>query len=232
MDKQKSEKQLFSGNMEKAPLRLIVTSGPTREWMDPVRFLSNPSSGKTGYFLAAQGIALFSEVIYICGPVLPEFRSVEGAENHLVDTTDQMYDAVKKKCGENCLLIMAAAPADFKPEVSQQKIKKTGEATTLRLLPTIDILAEAGKMDYENFIRVGFAAETERIREHALEKMKRKNAHFICANEVFQEERGFASNENTLFVYNRSGQETVIGPARKDNLARILLEYLLQNVQL
>ena len=209
--------------------KLIVTSGPTREWLDPVRFISNPSTGQTGWQIARNGLASFQEVVYICGPAHKDYTNVPGARNVSVITTEELARAVQQEVGPRTLLIMAAAPADFTPaNPGEQKIKKTGDAgMTLQLKPTTDVLISVSDLDYPNFFRVGFAAETTHVREHALEKMERKKLHFVCANRVFREEIGFGSHENTLFVLDRDGREEIIGPCSKERLAKDLLDYLI-----
>ncbi len=213
--------------------KLIVTSGPTREWIDPVRFISNPSTGQTGWELARNGISRFREVVYICGPAHRDYCQVPGARNISVITTEELAQAVQSEVDSRCLLIMAAAPADFTPaNPGAQKIKKTGsEGMTLELKPTTDVLISVSELDYPNFFRVGFAAETTDIREHALEKMERKKLHFVCANRVYREEVGFGSHENTLFVLDREGREETVGPCSKDLLAQNLLDYLILRMQ-
>ena len=213
--------------------KLIVTSGPTREWIDPVRFISNPSTGQTGWELARHGIARFKEVVYICGPAHREYLQVPGARNISVITTEELAQAVQTEVESRCLLIMAAAPADFTPSnPGAQKIKKSAsEGMTLELKPTTDVLISVSELDHPNFFRVGFAAETTDLQEHALEKMQRKKLHFVCANRVYREEVGFGSHDNTLFVIDRDGREETVGPCSKDLLAQNLLDYLILRIQ-
>lgn len=213
--------------------KLIVTSGPTREWIDPVRFISNPSTGQTGWQLARNGVGRFSEVVYICGAALREYCAVEGARNISVITTEDLSSAVHAEVGPRTLLIMAAAPADFTPaHPGMEKIKKqAGAGMTLELKPTTDVLKSVADLDHPNFFRVGFAAETTQIQQHALEKMERKKLHFVCANRVYREEVGFGSHENTLFVLDREGRQEILGPCSKDLLARQLLDYLILRMQ-
>ncbi|MCB1139109.1 MAG: phosphopantothenoylcysteine decarboxylase [Leptospiraceae bacterium] len=213
--------------------KLIVTSGPTREWLDPVRFISNPSTGQTGWQVARNGVGRFREVVYICGAAHREYCNVEGARNISVITTEDLALAVQSEVGPRSLLIMAAAPADFTPaHPGEQKIKKqAGAGMNLELKPTTDVLKSVSELDHTNFFRVGFAAETTQVREHALEKMERKKLHFVCANRVYREEVGFGSHDNTLFVLDREGQEETLGPCSKELLARHLLDYLILRMQ-
>jgi phosphopantothenoylcysteine decarboxylase/phosphopantothenate--cysteine ligase len=212
--------------------RLIVTSGPTREWIDPVRFISNPSSGKTGHFIAQHGIRMFKEVLYICGPVSDAYRRVLNAENLLVETTDDMYTAVRSQIGPDTLLIMAAAPADFRPDrYEKSKIKKEErERMSIDLVTCPDILYSIRDARHTNFYRVGFAAETDNIYGNAKAKLLRKNLDMICANQVEGERIGFGSDTNTLFVIDRAGNETVLGPLSKNDLAAALLNHLVESL--
>ena len=211
--------------------KLVVTSGPTREWLDPVRFLSNPSSGKTGWAIARAGRKMFGEVVYISGPGYPEFRRVEGAENILIETTSEMAKAVKKNIGPSTILIMAAAPADFVPVTEEKKkIKKDSIVEpVIRLTPPPDILLSITKRKRKDFYRVGFAAETDHVLSYARTKLEAKNLNYICANQVFRDRKGFGDNLNTLMVLGRDGSFVEIGPSRKEENARKLLKYLLQN---
>ena len=220
--------------MNPAEYRLIVTSGPTREWLDPVRFISNPSTGRTGWALAQAGIGRFREVVLISGPGEENFRSVEGARNILVDSTAEMTSAVRDVIDDFSLLIMSAAPADYTPaKPAEQKIKKTaGEGYTLTLRPTTDILRSLIPMarNWPNFYRVGFAAETKNVEEYAMGKLREKELDFICANKVHKEDAGFGDHPNTLLVMDRSGESTKIGPASKDALAVLLLDYIVAKI--
>ena len=211
---------------------LIVTSGPTREWIDPVRFISNPASGCTGWHLAVKGREIFGKVIYISGPGDPAFLNVEGAVNVRVDTTSEMAEAVQDHIGPNSILFMTAAPADYRPaRILDSKIKKESTSSLdIKLLPTIDILMSISSVYHENFYRVGFAAETDNIMENAVSKMLRKNLDFICANAVNKDQIGFGNHSNTLMVIDRDKNIMQIGPSEKEKLAEDLLEYILQKL--
>ncbi len=214
--------------------RLVVASGPTREWLDPVRFISNPSTGHTGWALASSGVGRFREVIFISGPGTEEYRTVEGASNVLVDTTAEMTSAVRDHVGDNCLLIMSAAPADYTPQESvDHKIKKkSGEPYTLTLAPTTDILKSLIPLaaGWPAFFRVGFAAETRNIEEYARKKLVEKDLDFICANQVYKSETGFGEHPNTLLVIDKAGETVKIGPATKDDLAVRLLDHIVAKI--
>lgn len=214
--------------------RLVVASGPTREWIDPVRFISNPSTGQTGWSLATSGVGRFREVVFISGPGNEEFRTVEGARNVLVDTTAEMTSAVRDHVCDFCLLIMSAAPADYTPaEPENQKIKKkSGEPYTLTLAPTTDILKSLIPLAtaWPAFYRVGFAAETKNVQEYALRKLAEKELDLICANQVYKSETGFGNHPNTLLVIDKAGEIAKIGPAAKDDLAIRLLDHIVAKI--
>lgn len=216
--------------------RLVVASGPTREWLDPVRFITNPSSGQTGWELARFGLAHadIGEVILISGPGLDRFRTLENAQNVEVDTTAEMATVVRASLCDNCLLFMAAAPADFTPsKPSELKIKKEQmDRMQIELSRTEDILKSLIPIatELENLHRVGFAAETDHMEEHALKKLNQKNLDFICANHVYKITHGFGSHENTLLVLGKHGSRKILGPSPKSDLAQTLLNYIILNI--
>lgn len=216
--------------------RLIIVSGPTREWIDPVRFLSNASSGRTGWHLATHGKDYFRDVTYISGPVADRFQKVAGVTNIQVETTADMARAVQNEVSDRAVLIMAAAPADYTPEqLSPHKIKKSGnENITLKLKPTTDILKSLIPLSTElkSFYRIGFAAETENIEDYAGRKLQEKNLDFICANAVYQSQTGFGDTENTLIVFDRSLTAHIIGPHDKETLTRKLIDYIIHKLSL
>ncbi len=217
-------------NYDYKNFRLIVTSGPTREWIDPVRFISNPSSGKIAYYIAHHGLGLFKEVIYIAGYTDRNYKVLNGAKNISVDTTNSMAEAVFNELQDQTMLIMAAAPADYTPEEFQkEKIKKNDQEVILRLRPTIDILKTIGiekQKKYQKLILVGFAAETYNLKEHSLEKLKKKNIHFICGNQVYKNEHGFGDNVTTVYIYDKWGGEVSIGPEKKEEVGSKILDYI------
>lgn len=220
--------------MSRLPLRLVVGSGPTREWLDPVRFLTNASTGRTGWNLARHGLARFEEVIFISGPADPRFVHVEGARNVEVDTTEEMARAVQAEISDDTLLIMAAAPADYTPaDPGAQKIKKeSGVDLVLRLHPTTDILKSIIPLarGRRGLFRAGFAAETTDTETYARRKLAEKDLDFICANRVYKTTCGFGDNDNSLLVIDRSGKATMVGPQNKEKLAALLLDHLISQI--
>lgn len=221
--------------MKPSDFRLVVASGPTREWIDPVRFISNPSTGRTGWFIARAGLDLgFREVVLISGPGVEEFRTLDGGQTVRVDTTAEMTSAVRDQICDGSLLIMSAAPADYTPvQSSDRKLKKnSGVPMTITFAPTTDILKSIIPLAarWPNFYRVGFAAETHDLEQYALRKLKEKNLDFICGNEVFKGEAGFGDRENTLLIIDKSGKTAKIGPYAKRELARRLLDHLITEI--
>ena len=207
--------------------KVIVTSGPTREFFDPIRYLSNPSTGKMGYFIAKAALELGYEVVLISGPVLPPYDSVEGAKNISVTSTQDMLNAVLKEIRSNSILVMAAAPADFKSEkVSMQKLKK-GVTKILRLYPNKDILEEVNlrskKRKFENLTLVGFAAETHNLKEYALKKLKSKNLDMIFLNDLSKKNSGFQVDTNELTVFRRDGTNERWPLSSKKNLGEKIM---------
>jgi phosphopantothenoylcysteine decarboxylase / phosphopantothenate---cysteine ligase len=198
-------------------VRLLITAGPTREPIDPVRFIGNRSSGKMGYAIAAAAIEAGHRVTLISGPVclLPprEARFVS------VSTSDEMLEAVLQHLHDCDVLVMCAAVADYKPaNVSPRKIKKRDENLSIQLVPTRDILASLPKQDRQ-FLAVGFAAETEHIAENARQKLHAKDLDMIVANDVSRADSGMESDENEVTIFFRNGESRKISRAPKKKIA-------------
>ena len=163
-------------------MRFLITAGPTREPIDPVRYISNRSSGKMGYAIAEAALAAGHDVTLISGPV--NFDPPPSAQLVSILTSDEMYGAVHRHARECDVLVMCAAVADYKPgEFPETKIKKRNEQFALDLIPTRDILASLPDKD-RKFLLVGFAAETNDIDENAKQKLRAKNCDIIVANDV------------------------------------------------
>jgi phosphopantothenoylcysteine decarboxylase/phosphopantothenate--cysteine ligase len=202
---------------------VLVTAGPTREEIDPVRFLSNYSSGKMGYAIACVARDRGARVILISGPVtLPEPRGIETIR---VVSAQQMYQAVMERAGQADIIIKAAAVADFRPVVRcDQKVKKTGAKSTLiELQRNPDILAELGKQKGSRLL-VGFAAETEDLLKHAREKLEGKNLDMIVANDVTREGAGFDGDTNIVRLLTADGKVEDLPEMTKTEVAEILLD--------
>ncbi|MCX7072545.1 MAG: bifunctional phosphopantothenoylcysteine decarboxylase/phosphopantothenate--cysteine ligase CoaBC [Gammaproteobacteria bacterium] len=198
--------------------RAVVTAGPTREPIDPVRFITNRSSGKQGYAVAAALRALGAQVTLVSGPVnLPTPAGVTRVD---CETALDMLDATQAACATADLLVGTAAVADYRcVEIASQKIKKQRDTLELQLVKNADILTEVRAAQPQLFI-VGFAAETERLAEHARGKLVRKKLDLIAANWV-GDGRAFDRDDNQLTVYWAEGEQA-IGPADKADIARQL----------
>jgi phosphopantothenoylcysteine decarboxylase/phosphopantothenate--cysteine ligase len=208
-------------------VRFLITAGPTREAIDPVRYISNRSSGKMGYAIAEAAIEAGHDVTLVSGPTnLPLPR---GAQLISILTSDEMYDAVHRHLLDCDVLVMCAAVADYKPsKPSAQKIKKRNETFSLQLVPTRDILASLPQD--RPFLVVGFAAETHDIKENAQQKLHAKNCDIVVANDVSDPNIGMENDENEVTIFFKNGEEKRFSRAPKTNLARELIK-ILENVQ-
>jgi phosphopantothenoylcysteine decarboxylase / phosphopantothenate---cysteine ligase len=201
-----------------AGLDAVVTAGPTREPIDPVRFITNRSSGKQGFAVAEALTRLGAEVTLVSGPV--HLDTPAGVRRVEVETAGQMLEATLDAARGAQILVGAAAVADYRPlAAAEQKIKKKAETLDLALTKNADILAEARARQPGLFI-AGFAAETEKLAEHARDKLQRKKLDLIAANWV-GEGRAFDRDDNSLNVYWSEG-ERALGPAAKTEVARQL----------
>jgi phosphopantothenoylcysteine decarboxylase/phosphopantothenate--cysteine ligase len=186
-------------------LKVLISAGPTREPLDPVRYLTNRSSGKMGYALAEAAVQAGAEVTLISGPVT--LKAPANIEVIRVETAAQMYAAVIASASAQDIYIGAAAVADYTPvTVQPEKIKKQAEQTTLVLQKTRDILAEVAQLNNRPFT-VGFAAETHELETYAHDKLIKKNLDMIAANWVGREQGGFDSEQNALQVFWKNGQK-------------------------
>lgn len=207
-----------------AALRCLITAGPTREFFDPVRFVSNPSSGKMGYAIAAAARAAGWEVDLVSGPVALEPPA--GVRLHKVVTAEEMFASVSRLFPQADVLIKTAAVCDFRPKVrAGEKVKKEALQWEYAFEPTIDILKTVAAGKRAGQYVVGFAAETQAVAQHARQKLEAKNLDCICANFV-GEGGAFEAEVNTLQVIERSGTVTVLGPAHKAVIATALVALL------
>lgn len=207
--------------MKASSIRCLVTAGPTREFFDPVRFLSNPSSGKMGFALARAAASRGWEVDLVAGPVALEDPANVRVER--VVTGQEMYEAVQERFADCDILIMTAAIMDYRPKtVADHKIKKFELEMVIEMEPVVDVLATVAKEKGERII-VGFAAETDHIEAYARKKLEYKNADFIVANRIGGENSAFEKDDNTVVVFSRDGREIPIGPLSKDELAEQLV---------
>ena len=209
-------------------MKFVITAGPTREPIDPVRFLSNRSSGKMGYAIAAAAIEANHEVLLISGPV--NLAAPAGARLVSVITSDEMCAAVHEAVLDCDVLVMCAAVSDYKPaHVAEQKIKKRDERFSLELIPARDILKSLPPS--RNFFVVGFAAETNDVEEHARAKLATKNCDMMVANDLSDPNIGMESDENAVTIFSRSGESEEISRASKKIVARALVKKICANAK-
>jgi phosphopantothenoylcysteine decarboxylase / phosphopantothenate---cysteine ligase len=206
---------------------VLITAGPTQEPLDPVRYISNRSSGKMGYALAEAAAARGAHVILISGPVhLPPPRSVLVLG---VRTAREMHDKVFENLHGADIIIKAAAVADFHlARVPQQKVKKTAARISLELDPTPDILSELGRKKSERQLLVGFAAETENLPQEARRKLEAKNCDMVVGNLVNHEDVGFESDRNEVLLALRTGEMSPVPPAPKRQVADRIFDEILK----
>jgi phosphopantothenoylcysteine decarboxylase/phosphopantothenate--cysteine ligase len=205
--------------------RILITGGPTQEPMDPVRFITNRSSGKMGYALAKIARRRGAEVVFISGPTS---LSLPGRDIKYVPvrTAEEMRKAVFAHLEGSSVVIKAAAVSDYRPKViSEKKMKKGDSEYTLALERTKDILEELGKKK-ENRILVGFAAETEDLVAHAKKKLQEKNLDLIVVNDVTQPGAGFGSDTNQVKILYPSGQVKDLPLATKEEISRVILDHV------
>ena len=205
-------------------MRFVVTAGPTREPIDPVRFLSNRSSGKMGYAIAEAAVAAGHDVKLISGPA--SIAAPVGTEFISIVTSDELHDAIHRAVRDCDVLVMCAAVSDFKPaNVERQKMPKRKTRFTLELIPTRDILASLPK-ENRNFFVVGFAAETHELETKAQKKLLAKNCDMIVANDVSRSDSGMESDENEVTILSREGASKKISRAPKKIIARELVKII------
>ncbi|MEE9274632.1 MAG: bifunctional phosphopantothenoylcysteine decarboxylase/phosphopantothenate--cysteine ligase CoaBC [bacterium] len=217
-------RRLIGVPQDLAGMRLLVTAGPTRERWDAVRFLSNRSSGKMGFALAAAAAARGAEVTLVSGPV--SLADPPGAETVRVESAEEMRTAALAAWKGADAAVMAAAVADFRPAAPHNGKRKKGEASlSLPLERTPDIIAEMGK-DKGGRLLVGFAAESGDMKENALDKMRRKGLDLIAANMISGEEDAMGADESRAVLYDPSGGEEAIPRMEKAELAHRILDRL------
>lgn len=208
--------------------KVIVTAGPCREAIDPVRFISNRSSGKMGFAMAREAELLGGTVTLITGPTaLPD---PEGMRVVKVEMTEQMAQAVTAEMQGADYLVMAAAPADYRPvHAAEQKMKKGPEGITLELIPTIDILKQVSTIRKTGQIIVGFSLETENDVENSRRKLTEKRLDYIVVNNAVEPGAGFDVDTNRVTVLSKDGEVVRMEPASKDVVAKRIWEYLLRH---
>lgn len=204
-------------------MKVLISAGPTREKIDIIRFISNRSTGKMGYALAAVAAERDCEVVLVSGPV--NLSVPDNVRLIKVESAAEMAKAVHLEAPDADLVIMAAAVADFTPKQScNHKIKKTSGNLTIELEATEDILLTLGKNKPEGQILVGFAAESENLLANAQDKMQRKNLDWIAANDISRKDSGFASDSNTVTLLSKDGKQIEIPMDSKKNIAKQIIE--------
>jgi phosphopantothenoylcysteine decarboxylase/phosphopantothenate--cysteine ligase len=200
---------------------VLVSAGPTREAIDAVRFISNPSTGKMGYALAAAAKERGADVILVSGPT--QLNPPQGVKVIPVVSARDMHVAVKEQARHSTVVIMAAAVSDFTPrETSGRKIKKENALESLQLERTVDILRELGAEKGDRLL-VGFAAETDDVEQNAIKKMKDKNLDIIVVNDLLRSGSGFGTDTNAVTIIDRSGKRTELPTMPKTEVARIVI---------
>lgn len=207
--------------------KVLVTAGPTREALDPVRFLTNRSSGRMGYALAEAAARRGAEVTLVSGPVALECPT--GVRREFVESTQDLYCAMERLCREQDVIIQAAAPADYRPaHIAGQKIKKAdGEAMELKLVENPDVAAMVGSKKRPGQVLVAFAAETQNLSENAAKKLDKKNVDFIVGNDVTRPGAGFDVDTNIITIFDRSGA-TELPMMKKTEVADKILDHVLK----
>lgn len=201
--------------------RVLITAGPTREYMDPVRYITNPSSGKMGFALAKNAKRRGADVTLISGPV--NLEPIEGVVNVKVESALQMYEAVMKHCGHADIIVKSAAVGDFRPKgYSEHKLKKNAVGV-IELEKNPDILAEVCKK-VKNAIVVGFCMETRDLKQQAYEKLLKKGTDLIVANNIAEKDAGFAGDNNTVCIIGKNGASFDFGNMPKSKLAGIIFD--------
>lgn len=217
------EQTLAGGARDYSGVKVLVTAGPTREPIDPVRYISNRSSGKMGYAIAENAARRGAQVTLVTGPTeLPDPRGVEVVR---VTSVREMYEAVMSRVDGTQVVISAAAPADFTPrEVREEKIKKS-ERLTLELDRAVDILDAVGKKR-NGKVLVGFAAETSNLEEHARAKLHKKNLDLIVANLISPASEPFGSDTNQVTLIAANGEKIEWPKMTKREIAAAILDYV------
>jgi phosphopantothenoylcysteine decarboxylase/phosphopantothenate--cysteine ligase len=203
-------------------VKIVVTAGPTREPIDPVRFISNRSSGKMGYAITEAVLEAGHDVTLISGPA--SIAAPQGARVVHITTSDQLHDAVHEHVRDCDMIVMCAAVSDYKPvHASAQKMEKQRGELSLRLTPTRDILSSLPTHD-RNYFVVGFAAETHDLIASAQKKLLAKNCDVIIANDVSKSDSGMESDDNEVTIFSRVAEPHHIARASKKIIAREILK--------
>lgn len=222
--------------MQLSDKKMIVTGGPTREWIDPVRYISNASSGKMGIAIADAAYKKCHELVFIHGPIDASLITGKPYRCIGVESTVDMLEAIKKELSPACILIMAAAPADYKPATkSPVKIKKTNENLTIELQRNPDILKTIAqikkeKNEFKDVVLIGFAAETTDVIAYGKTKLFEKELSMICINDVSRTDTGFASNFNEVTVMLANGNIIDLHKMTKNEVAEGIINIIINEL--
>ena len=221
----KAVKEILCGKKDLFGRRILVTAGPTRERLDPVRFISNHSSGKMGYAIAEAAARRGALVTLVSGPT--KLEPPHGVELVSIESTADLHTHMMNLAPGADAVVQAAAPADFAPEtVSDSKIKKTGGDLVLRLKPTPDVAKALGEVKRPGQVLVAFAAETEDLAENARKKLLSKRADFVVANDLTQPGAGFGVDTNQVIIVSETGAEPLPLMSKRD-VANVILDRIL-----
>ncbi|WP_265693094.1 bifunctional phosphopantothenoylcysteine decarboxylase/phosphopantothenate--cysteine ligase CoaBC [Providencia rustigianii] len=219
----------FRGCTDLQGISIMITAGPTREDLDPVRFISNHSSGKMGFAIAQAASARGAKVTLIAGPV--SLATPEGVERINVTSALDMYERVHQSIAQQDIFIGCAAVADYRAKtVAENKIKKQGDEISITLVKNPDIVASVGQLKQNRPYVVGFAAETQNVEEYAQQKRLQKQLDLICANDVSLADNGFNSDNNALHLFDADG-DVRLPHCSKIELSHHLLDEILQRYE-
>nr|WP_283027077.1 bifunctional phosphopantothenoylcysteine decarboxylase/phosphopantothenate--cysteine ligase CoaBC [Providencia rettgeri] len=221
--------EFFTPKLDLQGIKLMITAGPTREALDPVRFISNHSSGKMGFAIAKAASQRGADVTLIAGPV--NIETPEGVKRIDVTSGLEMYEQVHQTITEQNIFIGCAAVADYRAKnIAENKIKKQGDEVSITLIKNPDIVASVGNLKHNRPYVVGFAAETQNVEEYARQKRQQKQLDLICANDVSLADNGFNSDNNALHIFDANG-DTRLPHCNKNELSHYLLDEILQRYE-
>ncbi|WP_273323551.1 bifunctional phosphopantothenoylcysteine decarboxylase/phosphopantothenate--cysteine ligase CoaBC [Vallitalea guaymasensis] len=211
--------------------KILITAGPTREALDPVRYMTNHSSGKMGYAIAEAAAVKGAEVTLISGPVTLE--KPNNLKKYIqIESAEEMFTAVKDNLKDQNIIIKSAAVADYRPEVYvDKKIKKSEEDFKLTLTRNSDILKWIGMHKTPEQLIVGFAAETNDVMENGISKLKKKNIDMIIVNDVTRADAGFGTDTNCVTLIDKKGNKKAYPVMPKKQLAHSILDYIIANLK-
>ena len=216
-------RMVLARNGDLAGWRVVVTAGGTQEAIDPVRYVSNHSSGKMGYAVAEAARDRGASVVLVSAPTA--LSAPFGVDVQRIRSAAEMHDAVMTALADADLLVMAAAVADYRPAtVADQKIKKKDDELTLQLAKTTDILAATAALASERLVRIGFAAESQDLVNNAADKLERKRLDLIVANDISRTDSGFGTDDNAVIFLDRAGGQRELPLIPKRDVADLILD--------